>query len=88
VEDGRILSVMGGGNSTWLGLAVIPAALRGRLASVRSMTDAVHRLAKTGQLRAVPLTQALHVPLPRTSSPSLGARLARWAAGYSMVIAR
>jgi hypothetical protein len=55
VTDGRITSVMGDGNAMSIGIVVIPSALLARLATVRSMTDALHRLARIGRLQAVPM---------------------------------
>jgi hypothetical protein len=53
VADGLIVSVMGGGNASNCGIAVIPGLLMARIRGVHSMQDAIHRLAKTGDLRAV-----------------------------------
>ena len=51
--DGIVSSVMGDGNATSLGVAIVPGELLPRLRSVWTMQDAIHRLAKTGELRAV-----------------------------------
>jgi hypothetical protein len=53
VDGERIASVVGDGNAASAGIAVIPHALLSRVLQVRTMTDAIHRLAKTGDLRAV-----------------------------------
>ena len=55
VEDGRVTSVVGDGNAAPAGIAVIPYSLVHRLMQVRSMVDAIHRLAKTGDVQAVRL---------------------------------
>ena len=49
---GIVTSVMGDGNATSLGVAIVPGELLPRLRRVWSMPDAIHRLAKTGELRA------------------------------------
>ena len=55
VDGERIASVVGDGNAVSAGIAVIPRSLLSRVLQVRTMTDAIHRLAKTGDLRAVRL---------------------------------
>ena len=55
IDDDRVTSVMGDGNATSAGIAVVPYALVSRVLQVRTMADAIHRLAKAGQLRAVPV---------------------------------
>ena len=54
VQDGRVTSVMGDGNGTNCGVLVIPQSLVGRVRTVLSLRDAVHRLAKADLLAAVP----------------------------------
>jgi hypothetical protein len=53
VAGDQIVSVMGDGNASNCGIAVIPDALVARVRSVCSMQDAIHRLAKTGDVRPV-----------------------------------
>lgn len=53
VTDGRIMSVMGDGNAMSSGIALIPGTYLPKLSVVRTMQDAIHRLAKTGDLRAM-----------------------------------
>lgn len=55
VNEGRVTSVVGDGNAASAGIAVIPHSLLSRVLQVRCMADAIHRLAKTGDLRAVTL---------------------------------
>ena len=40
------------------GIAVIPYALMHRVLQVRTLADAIHRLAKTGDLRAITIDRA------------------------------
>ena len=54
VEDGRVTSVMGDGNAMNCGVLVLPLSLVGRVRTVHSLRDAVHRLAKTDLLAAIP----------------------------------
>lgn len=54
VEDGRVTSVMGDGNAMNCGVLVLPLSLVGRVRTVYSLRDAVHRLAKRDLLAAVP----------------------------------
>jgi hypothetical protein len=54
VREGRVTSVMGDGNATNCGVLVLPQSLVARVRPVRSLRDAVHRLAKADQLAAVP----------------------------------
>jgi len=53
VQHGRVTSVMGDGNATNCGVLVLPQSLVGRVRTVQSLRDAVHRLAKADQLAAV-----------------------------------
>jgi hypothetical protein len=53
VQEGRVTSVMGDGNATNCGILVLPQSLVARVRSVRSLRDAVHRLAKSDLLAAV-----------------------------------
>ena len=53
VREGRVASVMGDGNATNCGVLVLPQSLVARVRSVRSLRDAVHRLAKSDVLAAV-----------------------------------
>jgi hypothetical protein len=53
VQDGRVTSVMGDGNATNCGVLVLPQSLVGRVRTVHSLRDAVHRLAKADLLAAV-----------------------------------
>ena len=53
VQDGRVTSVMGDGNGTNCGVLVLPQSLVGRVRTVHSLRDAVHRLAKADLLAAV-----------------------------------
>ena len=58
IDGDRVSSVIGDGNATTAGIAVIPYSLVHRVMQVRTMTDAIHRLAKNGDLRAVTLESA------------------------------
>jgi hypothetical protein len=51
--DGLVTSVMGDGNATSTGVVIVPRHLQSRISTVWSIHDAVHRLAKGGQLRAL-----------------------------------
>ena len=53
VSQGRVTSVIGDGNATSTGILIIPGTLLPRVRSVWSMQDAIHRLAKAGELRAL-----------------------------------
>jgi hypothetical protein len=53
VQEGRVTSVMGDGNGTNCGVLVLPQSLVGRVRTVHSLRDAVHRLAKSDLLAAV-----------------------------------
>lgn len=53
VQGGRVTSVMGDGNATNCGVLVLPQSLVGRVRTVHSLRDAVHRLAKADVLAAV-----------------------------------
>lgn len=65
IIDGRVVSVMGDGNAMSTGIAVIPGDLMPRIRGVRSMQDAIHRLSKAGQIRALNSEPYFCVPLSR-----------------------
>jgi hypothetical protein len=52
-NDGLVQSVMGDGNAMSTGVMLVPHHLSARISSVWSLDDAVHRLAKAGQIRAL-----------------------------------
>ena len=73
VDDDRVTSVIGDGNAAPAGVAVIPYSLVHRIMHVRTMTDAIHRLAKNGDLRAVRLAPEA----ARAETPSFALSFAR-----------
>lgn len=71
VDEDRVASVVGDGNATFAGVAVIPYSLLPRVMQVRSMEDAIHRLAKTHDLRAVRLERGPANPQPARLAATL-----------------
>jgi hypothetical protein len=67
VADGRVASVIGDGNATSTGVAVIPSESLERVRGVWDYGDVIHRLAKTGTLRAVTAAPRFCATLDRTS---------------------
>ena len=63
VAAGRVRSVMGDGNAMSAGVTVVPEPLLARLRGVRSMRDAVHRLASSDSLRALPCEPFFCAPI-------------------------
>ena len=53
MADGTLTSVMGDGNAVSTGIAILPEASLARVRRVWDYNDAIHRLAKTGALRAL-----------------------------------
>ena len=67
VLDGVLMSVMGGGNATSAGIAILPEPALAQARRVWDFDNAVHRLAKTGTLRALTSERGFCVPLaPRS----------------------
>ena len=67
VLDGVLTSVMGGGNATSAGIAILPEPALAQARRVWDFDNAVHRLAKTGTLRALTSERGFCVPLaPRS----------------------
>lgn len=58
ITDGVLNSVMGDGNASSTGIAVLPEASLAAVRRVFDYSDAIHRLAKTGTLRALTVTDA------------------------------
>jgi hypothetical protein len=63
MTDGTLTSVMGDGNAVSTGIAILPEASLARVRRVWDYRDAIHRLAKTGSLRALTATDWFCVPL-------------------------
>jgi hypothetical protein len=63
VTDGRVVSVMHDGNAMSAGITVIPGDLIGKIRGVWSMQDAIHRLSKGGNMRALSAAPYFCVPL-------------------------
>lgn len=67
IVDDTVSSVMGDGNAVTTGIAILPEAALARVRHVWEYSDAIHRLAKTGSLRALTATDWFCVPLePKT----------------------
>ena len=73
IDDDRVISVVGDGNAESAGVAIIPYSLVHRILHVRTMTDAIHRLSKSGDLRAV----RLEPEAARAQTPWLAITFAR-----------
>jgi hypothetical protein len=65
VSDGVVMSVMGGGNAESTGIAILPEPSLARVRRVWDYSDAIHRLAKVGTLRALSTAEWFCVPLDR-----------------------
>ena len=67
IVDDTVTSVMGDGNAVSTGIAILPEASLARVRRVWDYSDAIHRLAKTGSLRALAATDWFCVPLDARS---------------------
>jgi hypothetical protein len=61
--DGTLMSVMGDGNAVSTGIAILPEPALARVRRVWEYSDMIHRLAKSGSLRALEATDWFCVPL-------------------------
>ena len=63
VVNGTLTTVMGDGNAVSTGIAILPEASLARVRRVWDYNDAIHRLAKTGSLRALTASDWFCMPL-------------------------
>jgi hypothetical protein len=67
IADDTVSSVMGDGNAVSTGIAILPEASLARVRRVYDYSDVIHRLAKSGSLRALTATDWFCVPLDTRS---------------------